>query len=336
MRKQNFAICDLEAEYACRLMDYIRERQKIPFEMLVFSEIRSLELFTKEHTIEILLISSKAMCEEILSMDIQKIMILSEGEMSGRYTDYPSVYKYQSSESLVAEVMNFYASQEMDVMPMFLKRKAKILGVYSPIGRCGKTSFALALGECLAKEQNVLYLNLEDFSGFGRLTERDDPADLTDLMYFIRQNRGNTIFKLNAIAQHFGNMSYIPPAFSAADLQEIGEDEWIRMLDEITSAGGYETVILDMGGTLEERMPLLSVCSKIYTPVLRGVVENAKLDHYKSLLKELEREDILDKSSFLMLPYVEHIGTGEYFLEHLLRGEMGSYVNVLVQKEELL
>ncbi|MGN0353971.1 MAG: hypothetical protein ACI4EI_02715 [Muricoprocola sp.] len=336
MKKQNFAICDLEAEYACRLMDYIRERQKIPFEMLAFSEIRSLELFTRENTIEILLISSKAMCEEILSMNIHRIMILSEGEISGRYADYPAVYKYQSSESLVAEVMNFYASQEMDVMPMFLKRKAKILGVYSPIGRCGKTSFALTLGECLAKDQNVLYLNLENFSGFEKLTERNDPADLTDMMYFIRQNRGNTVFKLNAIAQQLGSMSYIPPAFSAADLQEIGEEEWIRMLDEVTSSGGYETVILDMGGTLEERLPLLSACSKIYTPILRGVVENAKLEHYKKLLKELDREDILDKSSFLLLPYVEHTGTGEYFTEQLFRSEMGTYVNVLMQKEEFL
>ena len=110
MKKLNFAICDLEATYACRLMNYITEKQHIPFEILVFSGIKSLREFTRENRVELLLISSRMMCEEISNMNINRIVMLSEGEVAPQYVDYPTVYKYQSSNNLVAEVMNFYAS----------------------------------------------------------------------------------------------------------------------------------------------------------------------------------------------------------------------------------
>ena len=36
----------------------------------------------------------------------------------------------------------------------------RIIGVYSPIGRCGKTCLALAIGQILAKEEKVLFVTL--------------------------------------------------------------------------------------------------------------------------------------------------------------------------------
>ena len=43
--------------------------------------------------------------------------------------------------------------------PVLKKTKMESSIVFSPIGRCLKTSFALALGRMLAKERTVLYLN---------------------------------------------------------------------------------------------------------------------------------------------------------------------------------
>ena len=42
----------------------------------------------------------------------------------------------------------------------------KRIAVYSPVGRTGKTGFALALGKEIAKKRRTLYLNLEEYSGF--------------------------------------------------------------------------------------------------------------------------------------------------------------------------
>ena len=162
MKKLNFAICDLETVYACRLMNYITEKQRIPFEMLVFSGVESLREFTGKHRVELLLISARMMCEEVRMMDINRIVILSEGEVRPEYVEYPTVYKYQSSDHLVAEVMNYYAADMSEHTPYFMKQKANVIGIYSPVKRCGKTCFALTLGQILAKRQTVLYLNLEE------------------------------------------------------------------------------------------------------------------------------------------------------------------------------
>ena len=61
---------------------------------------------------------------------------------------------------------------------------AKVLGVYSPVGRCLKTSFALTMGKLLAQEERVLYLNLEEFSGLSVLMKEEYKSDLSDLLYF--------------------------------------------------------------------------------------------------------------------------------------------------------
>lgn len=334
MKKLNFAICDLEASYACRLMNYITEKQNIPFEILAFSGIESLREFTQEHRLELLLISSRMMCEEICDMDINRIVMLSEGQVAPQYEDYPTVYKYQASNSLVAEVMNFYASEANGQAPYFMKRNAQIIGIYSPVKRCGKTCFALTLGQILAKKQSVLYLNLEECAGFAELTGQSYSADITDVMYFVRQNKGNVIFKVQAIVQHLGSMAYVPPAYSAGDLREVSQEEWISLLDSVTSLGGYETVILDLDGAAEEQISLLSVCTQIYSPVCEGVMAKAKIAQYEKLLREMEREEILKEAVYLHLPYAEPAAQGEYALEQLVNGEMGNYVRTLLSSGE--
>lgn len=334
MKKLNFAICDLETTYACRLMDYITDKQKIPFEILVFSGLESLKEFTKENRIELLLISTRMMCAEIRKMDINRIVILSEGEVVPEYDDYPTVYKYQASNNLVAEVMNYYASDMSEHLPYFMKRNARVIGVYSPIKRCGKTCFALTLGQILARKQSVLYLNLEECAGFSALLGKTYSADISDVMYFIRQNKGNVIFKIQAIVQHLGELAYIPPAYSASDLREIDQEEWMNLLEAVTSMGGYETIILDLEGAVEEQVRLLSSCTRIYTPVCEGIMAKAKIQHYEELLKELDCEEILKETTYLNLPYAEPAASGEYAVEQLVNSEMGNYVRTLLCSEE--
>ena len=79
MKKQIFAVCDLEAEYACNFMDYLNTRKSIPFEVQAFTSVESLLAYGKENPIELLLISAEAMCKEVKELNIGKIVILTEG-----------------------------------------------------------------------------------------------------------------------------------------------------------------------------------------------------------------------------------------------------------------
>ena len=113
----------------------------------------------KRTRIELLLISSDVPCAvKSGELDIGKIIILSEGVHSPELDTYPSVYKYQSSSDVIREVMECYGAEKKTVLRRsytVLKKTTEMLGVFSPLGRCLKTSFALTLGAdtCERKEQ---------------------------------------------------------------------------------------------------------------------------------------------------------------------------------------
>lgn len=333
MKKQIFAILDLELTYACNLMEIFSDRRSIPFDALIFSNLESIREYTQRHTIDLLLVSARMMCEELRQMRIRKIVILSEGEILKEYEEYPAVYKYQASDNLVAEVMNYYASQTDSHVNFFKRRPVKMIGVYSPVGRCGKTAFALTLGQILAKQQPVLYLNLEDYSGFAGLLDQQPSSDLADVMYFVRQNKGSIAVKIHAAVQKFGDMDYISPAFSAGDLREIPAADWVRLLEELENSSTYGVILLDFGSGMQELFSMLSLCGRIYTPVCSDAAAKAKLKQYESLLSEMEYEEIQEKTRKLILPFVELYGSGEYMLERLVQGEMGRFVKNLLAEE---
>ena len=65
MKKQIFAVCDTEEEYARNFMDYLNRKRNMPFEGQAFTSAEKLLAFARENYIELLLISAEAMCREI-------------------------------------------------------------------------------------------------------------------------------------------------------------------------------------------------------------------------------------------------------------------------------
>ena len=109
------------------------------------------------------------------------------------------IYKYQASDQLIAEVMNYYAVEAVPAPAAMLKKKVEIIGIYSPVGRSLKTSLALTYGQIRAREHKVLYLNLEEYAGFETLLEEKYEADLADLLYFARLGSGNLVYRMGSL-----------------------------------------------------------------------------------------------------------------------------------------
>ena len=335
MKKSIFAVCDLEASYACNLMDYLNERRTTPFEVQAFTNISSLESFARENEIEILLISTRAMCNEIRELPIKRTIILSEGEPLQDLEEYPFVYKYQSSDQILSEVMEYYVEDhpQPHILAMGAKR-TKVYGIYSPIGRTRKTAFALALGEILAETKQVLYLNFEEFSGFEELFGVSYKTDLSDLIYFARQKEGSLVYKLNSVIQTFHELQYIPPAMSPADIRDVSGEEWLGFIREVMSYREYDVIILDLSNQVDEVFQILKECDRIYMPVQDDMISQAKLLQYEKLLHMLELEEVESKTKRLRLPVQPLQKENGNLTQHLVWGEMGSFVRRLLWEEE--
>ena len=275
------------------------------------------------------------MCNEIRNLPVNRTIILSEGEPLQDYLeDYPFVYKYQSSDLVLSEVMQYYA--EANPQPYILgnvSRKTKLYGIYSPVGRARKTSFALALGEILSETKNVLYLNFEEFAGFEELFQTTYRTDISDLIYFARQKGDGFIFRLNSVIQTFHELQYVPPALSPADIRDVSGREWLDFLDEIVRCCEYDVIILDLSEQVDELFQIMQHCDRIYTPVQEDVISQAKLAQYEKLLRMLDMTDILERTRRLKLPLQMPQKDGD-LVQQMVWGEMGDYVRKLLWEEK--
>ena len=238
------------------------------------------------------------------------------------------VYKYQASDSLLREVMSWYQPQEMVPLMTITGRRSQIIGVYSPIGRCGKTSFALTLGQVLARDEKVLYLTLEEFSALSALTATVYTSGLSDLLYYYTQREYNPV-RLGGVTYNWGGLDYIPPLTNAEDKNGISQAVFAGLVRRIASDGVYETLVLDVGMFCGGAEEVLSVCDLIYVPVMEDVVSTAKLEAWKEYLKRSGRSVIWEKLRFLKLPRPGQALVRENYLEQLLWGELGDFVREL-------
>jgi len=335
LKNSIFAVCDLEPTYAYNFMEAINEKQNTPFEVQAFTNTKALAAFCKDNHVAVLLISNRAMEDSVKEMHIDKIIILSEEAVISELVDFPAIYKYQSSENIIAEVMDYYAQSAIDKkLATVSSRKVNIIGIYSPIKRSLKTSFAITLGQVLAKDKNVLYINLEEYAGLESLLGIKFLSDLSELMYFIRQKVSNIILKTNGIIQNIGNMDFIPPVSNPIDIRSITYEDLSWFLDELVEKTSYDVILLDFGEGVEGIFQLLELCNRIYMPVLKDTVSQAKLVQFDKILNSWGLVAISEKIKRLKLPYHRNFGAKEVYIEQLVWGELGDYVRNLVYEDK--
>ena len=331
--KKIFAVYDVDPFYADRFAEVMNQKENIPFTVMAFTSLERLRAYARENQIEILLISSQVGTEEIKDLGIKKVLFLTEGE--GRETDdgYPSVYKYQSSAGILREVIACYSERTEESYYGTSGAAARIMGVYSPIGRCLKTSLALAMGQLMASEQRVLYVTLEDYSGLSSMTGEDYKSDLSDVLYYFSQGNFNKL-RLSSIVHSIGNMDYIPPVRYPEDLSHISSNEMADLIRKLADEGGYDVLILDIGDYGHQAAPLLAVCQIVYMPVKEDGISTAKLEEFEQYLERTGNKELTEKIRRVKLPYHRNFGRKENYLEQLLWSELGDYVRQLLRGGE--
>ncbi len=361
-------ILDEDQRYVSLLTEYAAARQYLGFRAEPFTDKARAEEYLEAHEVKILLIAQKiymadeqAWRQRCARRDVYLICLADSQQQlwQGR----ASVRKYQAADSLMKAVMDLYAQQKEHILPSEMEAAkemtnakadeqaagqrpvqweidedvgAKLIGVYSPIGRCGKTSFAVTLGEMLAFHEHVLYLNLEEYSGFADLLDMDGEGDLSDLLYFSRAAEGGLLYKLGSLIHTWEKLDYILPPFFSGDLREIGGEEWCTFLRKLAVEGEYTRIVLDMGTQLDNVFALLKLCTRVYVPVLTDPVSKAKLRQFADNIERVEGQKLAEKLRYLHLPEPGKLeeNTDIAFPERIVQGRMGMYVQKLQGSSE--
>lgn len=297
MKSRNLVVCDTEEEYAKALAMFFMRKKELMLQVHVCSSVGHAEALGKELRADILLAAAECAGEVQEKVRAEKVFVLSTGRKSAEKAEYPALYKYQSGEKMLSciiqECAELFDAEDMS-QGMSGNKKQKIIGVFSPVHRIGKTEYALKLGEKLAETENVLYLNLEVFAGIGGHFKQEGQT-LADVLYYARQEKGNLGLMLTTLVCHRGNLDYVLPVPISEDLKEVHGSEWALLVNKILEQSIYETIVLDIGDGIPELYQLLKSCAEVHMPVLEDDYSKAKLLQFECEMNVLGREDVLKR-----------------------------------------
>ncbi|MBE5886938.1 MAG: hypothetical protein E7284_11110 [Lachnospiraceae bacterium] len=331
MRKKQIVICDSNTAYAMRLQEYLAEQRSLPCPVYFYTDWDKFLMYIQKQPPAVCIVSEDWLEDERKRAEVkektQQLLILCEEETD---TGENEVYRYQSADNFVRQVCKLTDLTESRNTTQGGEIRTKLIGIYTPIGRCLQTSFSLVLGQMLASKYRVLYLNFEAYSGFTQMMQKNFNADMADLLYYLKNLSHDFSQQFISMKQTINGLDFIPPAFSYMDISQVLPNEWEHFLTTLGTLGEYDYIILDLTDYVQGLYQILRSCSHVYTITRNDGMALAKIEHYENVLKELSYEDVLEKTKKCSFPVYRHLPVAA---EDLLYSELAEYARKILRED---
>lgn len=289
MNERNLVICDREIRYATSLGENISSREDLAVKVYVCSSLDKVAELSKSKTIHLFVVEEGYAYDERSQIAAEQVFVLGRGRDADFGEEECPIWKYQCADEIIREIFEVYVDKTKEnVMRSVRKERARLVAVYSPIHRIGKTTFALALGKECATKKRVLYLNLEEYAGM----EAEAGLNLGDILYYMKQGNGNLGIRLQAAIRNNEELNYLTPIPILQDMKEVSENEWKLLIRELVENSAFDLVILDLSESVQGLPRILESCDRIYMPVSEDRISQSKLKQYDDNIKQLKLEKI--------------------------------------------
>ena len=317
-------------------MNYMKARAVIPYEIMVFTQKEALLKFLAEKDAEILMTNDEELAAKAKELNIHKFLKLSEEQISdsiGESLEYHPIFKYQSTENIIREMLTYCT--EGSICPMAQTAnsfKGHVLGVYSPVGRCHKTMFSLALANVLGKKYRVLYLNLEEYTGLSEDLLIRQNGSLSEIMYMYRRNVAGLKLRVQNVIGHLGKFHYIPPVECPEDVVDILPEEWSTFCSYLMENLDYEFLVIDMGNLVKKPWYLLELMDVIFLPKVEDELGKNKLREFYQDMNNMGRGILLENVVTIDIPKDEELKEGILSMEQMEWSVVCSYARKVVHE----
>lgn len=334
MKQYILAVLDEEEIYARRLVEYLNRRKEPLFFAEAFTGFASLQEFVKDHAVKVLLLHTACWNEKITELGAEKIVLLSDGIVPEGLPQQSVLYKYQAADCLYQELLNccsdikFGGSRAQGTA-------AEILSVYSPVKQSRNTCFAVVMGMELAKRKRVLYLNLEPFSSFLGLYETLNQHNLSDLMYFLKQDGTELFCELKNTVFKIKDLDCVMPAQAPMDIQSFMPEDWEWLLSVLKESSGYEILVLEFGEEVRGFADILGRSDLIYMPIWNELLEQEKIRQFENFIEKTELFELKERIRRISIPCVRLPLQKEYYFEQLEAGPLGGFVREVLEQDGL-
>lgn len=291
MKQGKMIILDPDWEYGKRLAEYFNVSDWMPFKAEVFSDSETMESYIKDMTPDLLVVNERLLKEEFREIPL---LVLCETLMVAEM-DSPQIYKYQSAREIGREIVSWYAMQAKRHTILARQEKLRIVGVYSLDRKREKNLLAWEVAKYYGKKGRTLYLNLEPYSAMGQYLRNFSGESLSDYLFFLRQNRGNTGLRLQGMTEQLAGVDILPPARAWEDIRDIRTEEWSRLVQAVKTETEYGYLIFDISEAAGDFVFWLSVCEKILMPVGDDFYSQMRKKEMQTFLEMRTDKELLDK-----------------------------------------
>ncbi len=285
--KHTMVILDRDTQYADKAAGYINNRAGFPFEVVTFNRISEAEEYEKKQGVDILLVSED-MADELSDHDITDNTVILSGNSSMTDMGCKVIYKYQSCENIVKELLLYASGKENLGSLISRKSRMKIVGFYSPIGRSGQTGIGLSIGQILAKNHRVLFLDMDCHSNLKDMLDIRFSGDLSDLIYAMNDDSKDLATLIGGISGSLGGLDIVVSMDRHSDLISIAFKEWQTILKQIEYRTDYEYILLDLSKAVQGLGKLMAMCNKLIVTVIDDDREKGKL---QAFLREFDDDE---------------------------------------------
>lgn len=313
MTRLKLVVADTDEAYVQNLAEYFMLNYSQRFQIDSFTDKAILiEYLSKDdNKTDVLLIDSEMYSEEIPQKNVSTVILLASERTNKEGNENYFIDKYQQGDKIANEIYSIYAQKDdADVINIKGEKSTKVVAVYSPIGGSGKTTIATSCAiQCAQSGLSIFYLNLEDFQSTGLFCDCKAGKNLSNVLYYIKENSKNLQLKLEAakcIDSEY-KLHYFCPPESLLDLQESKPEELKALIDEFKNMSQYDVVFVDMSSSFDDKnIAVLDASDEILLVLPQDAVSDIKIDLFSKemdILKERKGIDFSDRINLVLNKY---------------------------------
>ncbi|MBQ4045199.1 MAG: hypothetical protein II627_02015 [Lachnospiraceae bacterium] len=175
------------------------------------------------------------------------------------------------------------------------KKNCRLIGVYSPVSRCGKTSLSLMFTRILSEETPALLITMDQFSA----AFASENHNLTDLIFSLTKSDGlrltdqreHDLSEYKDFINVFGDIHYIPAPVIPADLTEISGGQMVKLLDMVACRSNYHYAVVDLPEGMDDLRAVLGLCDDVFMPQMDDVISKSKIRFSEQQMAAICPED---------------------------------------------
>lgn len=330
------AICDEDSDYANNLAAYFRIKGSLASDIVVYTECDNFSKSIEEHYIDILIIQEDFL-DSLSNPTHNNLFILCENQTRDDLDDSHKIYKYSSAEDILRIIMaNYDSKTPASYLSFHRYKKSKLIGIASPLGRCGKTSLALSLGLKLSQNHSCLFITFDECSPLktSLFRKQGNNTSLADIVYYYLQSMDISDNRILSCFQTFQGMDYIPPSDQLGTYVELQSEELLNFVLNLSGLGRYDYIIVDWS-LFSFDYSLLKISDILLIPTIdNDTYSSEKTSSFFDTIRSQYKDELITTKK-VNLPLTSFTTLPSEYTFSLTSLALGNYITSLIQELNL-